>query len=240
MNKFADYSDIIWDAFNLHHKKNENIDRKKEILDKVFEYYNLNPKTFLFIGFNPLIFAVPKNSVIYVKDMNSNLVAEISKQIPIKTLDKSEVKTFDCVIATDEFLTFAENEMDQLGKISELCNYAKGLLLTTVKDYKNQDFKEREYSHPAIIKTGSDLTAFSEIHNWDVQEKNTWVTGVYKINNTVAECKGLYRRRCLYFKQLAKFCNDAGSTDFLVHKNLMYKSIIKKNYEHVISIKFDK
>ena len=239
MNKFANYSDIIWDAFDLHHKKTETIERKKEILDKVFEYYNLNPKTFLFVGFNPLIFAVPKNSQIYLTEVSSPLFEKLSKQISVKNFEYSE-KTFDCVIAVDEFLTFAENEAEQLAKISKLCSYTKDLLLTTVKDYKNQDFKEREYSHPAIIKTGTDLTAFFETHNWDLQEKNSWDTAVYQTNNSNATCRGLYRRRCLYFKQLAKFCHDAGSTDFLVHKNLMYKSLIKKNYEHVISVKFDK
>jgi hypothetical protein len=43
----------------------------------------------------------------------------------------------------------------------------------------------------------------------------------------------------MYFKQLAKFSMDAGASDFIVHKNLMYKSVIRKNYEHVISIRFE-
>ena len=43
----------------------------------------------------------------------------------------------------------------------------------------------------------------------------------------------------MFFKQLAKFVYDAGAANFTVHKNLMYKSLIKKNYEHVISVQFD-
>jgi len=43
----------------------------------------------------------------------------------------------------------------------------------------------------------------------------------------------------MFFKQLAKFSIDAGAVNFLVHKNLMYKSLIKKNYEHVVSIQFE-
>jgi len=50
---------------------------------------------------------------------------------------------------------------------------------------------------------------------------------------------GLFERRTMFFKQLAKFSMDAGAVNFLVHKNLMYKSLIKKNYEHVISIQFE-
>jgi hypothetical protein len=50
---------------------------------------------------------------------------------------------------------------------------------------------------------------------------------------------GPFQRRTMFFKQMAKYTKDAGAVDFMVHKNLMYKSLIKKNYEHVISIKFE-
>lgn len=240
MNNFNDYSDIIFDAYNLHGKKTEIIERKKEILDKVFEYYNLDPKTYLFVGFNPLIFVVPRSAKIYITNVSDELFNMLSQQLPIKKFVDSELSSFNCVIATDEFLTFAENEIEQQTKIAALCKLTQDVLITTVKDYKNQDFKEREYSHPAIIKSGASLTAFTEIHNWDVQEKNKWVTAVYQTNNTEATSRGLYARRSLYFKQLAKFCHDADAKEFYVHRNLMYKSLIKKNYEHVISIKFDK
>jgi hypothetical protein len=46
--------------------------------------------------------------------------------------------------------------------------------------------------------------------------------------------------RQMFFKQCAKFSIDAGAQDFLIHKNIMYKSLIKKNYEHVISMRFAK
>jgi len=49
---------------------------------------------------------------------------------------------------------------------------------------------------------------------------------------------GPFARRSMFFKQMAKFSIDAGAKEFYVHKNLMYKSLIKKNYEHVISISF--
>jgi hypothetical protein len=53
------------------------------------------------------------------------------------------------------------------------------------------------------------------------------------------EAWGPFARRAMFFKQLAKFSHDAGAVGYNVHKNLMYKSLIKKNYEHVISIRFD-
>jgi hypothetical protein len=50
---------------------------------------------------------------------------------------------------------------------------------------------------------------------------------------------GVFERRTMFFKQLAKFSMDAGAVNFLVHRNLMYKSLLKKNYEHVVSIQFN-
>ena len=240
MNDFKNYSDIIWDAFNIHIKKTELVDRKKEILDKILEYYNSSPRTYLFLGFSPLIFTVHESAKVVVGHCSPNTLNEINKQRVISEFNLNDVKKFDCVVATDEFFTFAKSEEDQKSNIFQLCNLTNDVLITTVKDYKNQDFKEREFSSPAIIKTQSTITAFTEIHNWDSQDKNKWQTAVYQLQSEEAKCRGLFDRRTLYFKQLAKFTSDFGANDFLVHKNLMYKSLIKKNYEHVISVKFDK
>ena len=59
------------------------------------------------------------------------------------------------------------------------------------------------------------------------------------MNNIDATFMGRYNRRTLFFKQLAKISSDAGALNFVVHKNLMYKSLLKKNYEHVITIEFN-
>ena len=61
---------------------------------------------------------------------------------------------------------------------------------------------------------------------------------VYELLGNDANTAGPYNRRSMFFKQMAKFSIDAGAKEFYVHKNLMYKSLIKKNYEHVISISF--
>jgi hypothetical protein len=114
------------------------------------------------------------------------------------------------------------------------------LVITTIKDYKNQEFKDREYSQPAIIKADNKLTAYTEIHDWDMRDKNAFTTALYQLSGKDPVCCDIFNRRTLYFKQLAKFSSDAGAESFLVHKNLMYKSLIKKNYEHIVSINFEK
>ena len=239
MTQFANYNDIIFNAFCLHNKRKEIIDRKQEIVDKIFEYYNTSAETVLFIGFNPAILSI-RAKEIYIDEVNPAVIDWIRQQgINVKSYTDSDAKKFDCVIAFDEYLTFFGNEQDQQRAIEHLCSSSTGTIITTVKDYKNQDFKDREYSQPAIIKANNNLTAFTEIHDWDQRDKTLWQTAVYQLSGLESSCGGIFNRRALFFKQLAKFSMDAGATNFLVHKNLMYKSLIKKNYEHVISINFD-
>lgn len=237
MTQFSKYSDVIFDAFNLHSKRREIVDRKQEIIDKIVEYYNAGIESILFIGFNPAILAV-KAKEIFVAEVSDTVYDWLLAQ-GINVVRYTEPRQFDCVVAFDEYLTFAKTEQEQLQLINALCKMSKGMVITTVKDYKNQDFKDREYSQPAIIRANNRLTAFTEIHDWDINDRSLWNSSVYQLSGMESACKGIYQRRTLFFKQLAKFTADAGATNFLVHKNLMYKSLIKKNYEHVISIHFE-
>lgn len=239
MSQFSKYSDVIFDAFCLHTKRKEIIERKQEIIDKIVEYYNSGVDSILFVGFNPAIISFRAKEV-YVTEVSDKIVDWLKSQgINVTVYNPDEPRTFDYVVAFDEYLTFASSEDAQRTAIENLCKLSTGAVITTVKDYKNQDFKEREYSQPAIIKANNQVTAFTEIHDWSLQDKNSWQTGLYQLSGPEASCRGIYNRRTLFFKQLAKFSLDAGSTNFLVHKNLMYKSLIKKNYEHVISIHFE-
>jgi hypothetical protein len=239
MTEFVLYSDVILDAFCLHTKRKEIVDRKLEIINRVVEFYNTVGDSILFIGFNPAILAC-RAKEIYIAEISDSAFDWLTNQgVSLKRIDLAEKSKFDIVVALDEYLTFASSEEQQKTNIDNLCRLANNLVVTTVKDYKNQDFKDREYSQPAIIKTNNITTAFTEIHDWDQKDKNVWSTALYQLKGLQADCRGVYHRRTLFFKQLAKFTMDAGATNFLVHKNLMYKSLIKKNYEHVISIHFE-
>lgn len=237
MSQFNNYSDTIFNAFCLHTKRKEIVDRKREIVDKIFEFYNVGCESILFLGFNPAILSV-NSKEIYIAEVSDEVFNWIRSQgVPVNRFDQP--RKFDVIVAFDEYLTFADNEDHQKNKIDSLCKLANSLVITTIKDYKNQEFKDREYSQPAIIKSNNVLTAFTEIHDWDQKDKNSFTTALYQLSGMNSNCCSIYNRRTLFFKQLAKFTMDAGATNFLVHKNLMYKSLIKKNYEHVISINFD-
>ena len=68
-------------------------------------------------------------------------------------------------------------------------------------------------------------------------DKNAYTGTIYEVS-TQMQVYGPFHRRNMYFKQLAKFSLDNAAVNFYVHKNIMYKSTIKKNYEHIITIKF--
>jgi hypothetical protein len=239
MNQFNLYNDIVFDAFNLHTKQKEIIERKQEIIEKILEFYNYSCSSILFIGFNPAILNWKAKEIVVAEASDKVKTYLTSRDIKFSEFDPTVNRKYDVIVALDEYLTFSDSDVGQKNKIDSLCRYAENVIVTTVKDYKNQDFKEREYSQPAIIRNNNVLTAFTEIHDWDVKDKNAWQTAVYQLSGMESQCKGIFARRSLFFKQLAKFSMDNGATDFLVHKNLMYKSLIKKNYEHVISICFE-
>jgi hypothetical protein len=242
---FASYTDAILSALQFNPKANDAIARKQEILDGVYQTENLTPTSILFVGFNPAILSTKAKTIAvteisstaldYVKSVNPNV-----QYIPESELSQYE-KRFQCVIAMDEYFTFAETDKQQQDRISQICSLATEFVISTIRDYKNQDFKEREFSQPALIKNSTASKMFLEYHNWDLKDRTLWNTTAHEINspdNTLT-VYGPFVRRTMYFKQLAKFSIDSGATNFFVHKNLMYKSLIKKNYEHVVSIQFN-
>jgi hypothetical protein len=158
------------------------------------------------------------------------------RYIPSESIGNLSV---DCVVATDEYFTFASTDQGQRDLVDHICGIAGELVITTLRDYKNQDFKEREFSSPAIVRNEQDYRIYFEFNNVDLVDRNLSSRTVYEITPDDVQIHPCFACRNMYFKQLAKFSMDAGAQEFLVHKNLMYKSLIKKNYEHVISIKFE-
>ena len=239
---FESYTDCILQAFIKHTKPAEVLKKKQEILEGVAEFYNFSPDSVLYVGFNPAILVdnSPHISVTHISQAARDFLKSKGVKFNYIKTDsfKEFYKAFDVVIALDEYFTFAQSDLDQQNLVQELSNLAREYLITTCRDYKNQEFKEREFSIPALIR-GTENQIFLEFHNYSVNDRNSWLTEVYHICKNNLNTFGPYNRRAMFFKQLAKFSSNAGSSGFCVHKNLMYKSLIKKNYEHVISIQFD-
>lgn len=239
---FTTYTNCIFRSFAIHPKQQEIIKRKQEIITEISEFHNLQPNSILYIGFNPAIL-LDYTDDIYVTEITDEVDAYLKSnnvkftRININDLQKFH-KKFDVVIALDEYFTFSSSDTDQKNLVSLISSVTREYFITTCKDYKNQDFKDKEFSIPAIIRNTVN-TFYLEFHNYDLKDRNSWKTELFEISNRNLNTYGPFDRRALFFKQLAKYTTDEHAVGFTVHKNLMYKSLIKKNYEHVISIRFD-
>ncbi len=237
---FEKYNDIILDAFQSFQKPEDIILKKKDILDQVVNYYNLKPTNILFVGFNPAIFKITGMNV-YISDISDAVFAYLEHQgVKFTRVDVNnlEPKLIDVTVALDEYFTFADSDTGQKNSVNALCSITRNILVTSLKDYKNQDYKEREFSHPLSIKNTSDRKIFFEGYDYDPVDKNVFYGVNYILDDEGIMTAGPFTRREMFFKQLAKFCIDAGAKNFLVHKNIMYKNLIKRNYEHLITIEF--
>ena len=237
MAQFTNYTDILLDSFKFNNRPQDVINKKVEILSTVEQHYNKKPDSVLFVGFNPWILGSTYNqtTVTKISDNALDLLNHYNVEfnyIPYESITGK----YDWVVASDEYFTFAESEEQQKNNVEKLISLSKNQVITTLRDYKNQDFKDREFSNPLSIRKQNDIKIFLEFNDYEYNERNVWKTSIFEINNTILNYYGPFNRTSMYFKQLAKFSKDAGAHNFLIHKNLMYKSLIKKNYEHVISI----
>ena len=239
---YSTYTDISVGALEFNPKSQDIIQRKQEIFTTLASHYNSTPSSVLFIGFSPLILTCSVTQI-FVTGVTDDTKKFLDRnQIKYTYINQQDLgqyrKKFSWVIATDEYFTFVDTEEEQRLAVELAASLAKELIVTTLKDYKNQDFKDREFSQPLAVYNQKDSKLFLEHHNYDYTDKNSWKTTVYELEGESAVIYGPFSRRNMFFKQLAKFSIDAGAKNFYVHKNLMYKSLIKKNYEHVISISF--
>jgi hypothetical protein len=239
---FKSYANVSFRAFSFSNKQQELVAKKVQILEDVFEYYNFWPASVLFVGFNPAILN-DWDCKVFVTDIEAKTLEWLKDRVNVIHVPKEELgqyrKQVDCVVAVEEYFTFAQTDAEQRLLVDEICGLSRGLVITTLRDYKNQEFKDREFSSPSIVRNEQDYRIYLEFNNPDTQDRQLGHRTVFELGPDFVNTNSGIVYRNMYFKQLAKFSMDAGASEFLVHKNLMYKSLIKKNYEHVISIKFE-
>lgn len=233
-------------AFCANPRRIDVVTKKQEIVDDLEHFHNLSPTSVLFVGFSSFIFA-QYNANLYITMIDDEVKKFLSDSgisytyVSPQDLMK-QTKKYEVVVAADEFFTYASDDVQQRQIVTDICSLATGYVITTLRDYKNQDFKDREFSFPLAVRTATGNVIFLESHEYASADRNNWQSTIYQIQSDTQQMTvyGKFNRRTMFFKQLAKFSLDAGADNFLVHKNLMYKSLIKKNYEHVISIRFER
>jgi hypothetical protein len=245
MSDFATLSDVNLLAFKNNNRLNDVVVKKQEIINTLSQYYNLSPSQPLFVGFSSFVMAGYPAEIAITSVGQDVLEYLTTQKVKYRYIPEIELinyrKRFDVVVVADEYFTYADSDQEQKDLVGQISSLATDYVITTLRDYKNQDYKDREFSQPSIVRNSDASTVFLESHAWSQQDRANWVSTIYAINQTTQslETFGDFTRRTMYFKQLANFSNAAGATDFVVHKNLMYKGLIKKNYEHVITITFN-
>jgi len=240
MSAFIKYSNILLDGFKSNPKSFDVINKKRDLLEDVLDHYGFDTSEILFVGFSPWCLALDRQAFT-ITEVNDTVVEFLTKEgcnFQYKAMSDLLPKQYKIVVAADEYFTFADSDQGQRDLVDQLARLTTNLLITTLRDYKNQDFKDREFSQPIMIRGTNTNKIFLEHYDYDIRDKNSSSSRTYIIDGNTSSMHGPFARRNMYFKQLAKFSLDAGATNFYVHKNLMYKSVIKKNYEHVITIKF--
>jgi hypothetical protein len=245
MTEFVNIGDVNLLAIKNNNRLQDVVNKKQDILDNLAQFYNLSPTKILFVGFSSFVLANfdQEIAITAISQEVRDYLAE--QRVKFKYIPEVELlnyrKQFEVVIAVDEFFTYANTDQEQKDLVTQICNLASDYVITTLRDYKNQDYKEREFSQPTIVRTGQDSVVFIENHTWSQKDRANWDSVIYAINQQDRSLQtfGDFGRRTMYFKQLANFTATSGAQDFVVHKNLMYKGLIRKNYEHVITIAFN-
>jgi hypothetical protein len=234
MSDFETYNGLLVQAWQSGIRRDDAARRKRAVITQALEWQGVSADSELYLGFNPAA-TVSAAATIYMLNVHKQYHDTINATNPrIVFVDQTWSEPVHAVISSDDYYSFFLNEDQQRQNLSWVKSLRPRLYLTTLRDYKNQDFRDREFSFPAVIKRPDSAEIWLEYHDHDSQ--GTWATHIYQIQGSRMQHWGPWARRPVYFKQLAKFSRDAGFENFAVHRNLMFKSLLRKNYEHVIGI----
>lgn len=147
---------------------------------------------------------------------------------------------YHTVLATDEYFTYADQQ-DQQALIEQVVNTVKSRLIITVRDFKNTSRYDLNMNF--AINTDAHSLIITENARPSVDDRQGWSHDSYLIEHLAQQPVhvthvGTVQRRAVYFKQLAKFCFDAGCQNFQVMPNVLFKPLFKRHAEHIILVDF--
>ena len=92
---------------------------------------------------------------------------------------------------------------------------------------------------PLTVNIKNKQNMFINHRTWDPTDRQRFTNHWLWIEEDALAGNSKTVRRTMYFKQLAKFTSDNGGKNFIIHKNLFYKPLLSKAFEHVISIDYE-
>jgi len=179
----------------------------------------------------------PKNVI----NLGYKNAASISLEANGISVDTDVDKKYDTVLALDECFTYAEDEQSQKQTIAAAAQMLNpgGILLASMRDYRNNPVHKRNLGDSSYININSTHHVVVEINRPDVSNNQSWHQTNFVIeNDNAATAYELGNRRTLYFKQLAKYCNDARCRQFGVLKEHFWKSPWRRSMEHIAWSRF--
>jgi hypothetical protein len=212
----------------------EQAQAKYDIMQKLLGSLYIQPTKILFTHFNPIVLLLEKDYECWVVGDQS---LKYSYQSSATFIDNiAQIKgNADVTVALDEYFTYAVTEQDQRNLLNDIQKVTSGHLITSLQDYKNNAPHKRNHVDSGVYGD----TIILEQSQVDKNNKQNWQTHIYFIeNNRDLTVVGPLDRRTMYFKQLAKYSSDIGGTDYVIQKNLLYRGFFRKNYEHIITVKF--
>tara|TARA_A100001011_G_C14306261_1_gene843298 strand:- start:2459 stop:3217 length:759 start_codon:yes stop_codon:yes gene_type:complete len=228
----------------------EVAETKTNIINKVLNGQNKDNMKVLSIGCNLVVMGLAKQghdvTVVNATDSCIESINNVFK-LPMK-LDTDpdgavnlmvQEQKFDLVLALDQSLTFFDTEEQQKQFISILSKLTKGKLITSLVDYKNQTSQSRMSDLPLTVSINNKQNMFINHRTWDPTDRQRFINHWLQIEEDKLQGTSKTVRRTMYFKQLAKFTSDNGGKNFSIHKNLFYKPLLSKAFEHVISIDYE-
>lgn len=238
LNEIA-YWKLIKEVGSFNDKWNESVATKANIFHELIKNIDGNAKTLLFATFNPIAIYLAKfYAVSIICSENLTEVFDLTTVSIINDVTKID-KKFDVVLALDEYLTFSPDELDQRDQLEKLAKVTGRWLITTLQDYKN--FAPHKKNQIDTIGINSEHNYIMlENSSADNLDKQAWDHYFYCIKDHLDLLTiGPMKRRTMYFKQLAKYSSDAGSKQYVIQKNLLYKGFFSKNFEHIITVNFE-
>lgn len=167
--------------------------------------------------------------------------ASVSLEASGISVDSEPKKKYDTVLALDEYFTYVDSEEHQkqiIANAAKLLNPG-GILLASMRDYRNNPVHKRNLGDSSYININNTHYVVVEINRPDLTNNQTWHQTNFVIeNDDAAIAYELGNRRTLYFKQLAKYCNDAGCKQFGVLKEHFWKSPWRRSMEHIAWSRF--
>lgn len=214
---FEAFIDSVWEDQNI---KNFSVRKAQKQIGQIFHELSHTPSNVLNLG-------APNAASLALKNIGINLDPDLKK--------------YDTILAFDEFFTYCDNEQHQKTIIEESLKLLApgGIILTSIRDYRNNPVHKRNLGDSSYVNINSEHYVVVEINRPDTADSQNWSQTNFVIHNDdAATAYELGNRRTLYFKQLAKYCHDAGCKQFGILKEQFWKSPWRRSMEHIAWSRF--